>query len=156
MKMRRLSWCWLAILIATWSIAMGDVARGQERERFVRAVGRVKESILAERNEFVLHAPASRVAAIAARYGLTVIRPLDEHAHDVFLVSGPGRFGSRFQRVRTADIAALEQLVSDVQGDSEVGRFEKNGVVVTPELASATNLAQTAAAGVQAALSNRT
>src|SRR5438128_1836430 len=128
MTTRRFSWCLPAILIAAWAIGLGERAHGQEPERFVRAVGRVKESLLAEKNEFILHAPARRVAAIAARHGLTVIRPLDEHAHDVFLVSGPTRFGSR---LRPADAALLQQLLSDVEGDPEVARFEKNSVVVT-------------------------
>ena len=54
------------------------------------------------RNEFVLHAPPDRVAAIAARRGLTVIRRLDPN-RGIFLVSGPSRFGSRFDRIRDDD-----------------------------------------------------
>ena len=38
---------------------------------------------------FILCAPATAVAAIAQRHGLTVVRPLDQHAHDIFLVTGP-------------------------------------------------------------------
>jgi hypothetical protein len=54
-------------------------------------VGRIDASRADARNEFVLHAPANRVAAIAARRGLTVIRRLDPN-RGIFLVSGPTRF----------------------------------------------------------------
>src|SRR5688572_6925310 len=42
----------------------------------------------ASSGEFVLRAPADRVAAIASRYGLTVVRAVEGHP-DVFLVRGP-------------------------------------------------------------------
>jgi subtilisin family serine protease len=101
---------------------------------------RIPALLLAARNEFILRAPADRVAAIAARRGLTVIRPLDEHQHNVFLVSGPSRLGSRFDRIRESDTLALQRLVDEVQGDPDVAQFEVNALVVTPEVASSFNL----------------
>jgi thermitase len=138
MTRRFLAWFLPALLIVGVAIDQGGVARAQERA--VRGVGRVRVSLLEGRNEFILRAPADRVAAIAARRGLTVIRPLDEHAHDVFLVSGPSRFGSRFDRLRESDNPAHQRLVEDVQGDSDVRQFEVNALVVTPEVASGINL----------------
>src|SRR6185436_19940164 len=142
MKRRRLAWFLPAVLlIAGVAIEQGEVASAQERqERSIRGVGRVRRSFLEGRNEFILRAPADRIAAIAARRGLTVIRPLDEHRHDVFLVSGPSRFGSRFDRLRETDKAAVQQLIDDVGDDADVGDFEANSLVLTPELSSALNL----------------
>ena len=81
--------------------------------------------------------------------------PVDAHSHDVFLVEGPASFGRRFDRIRDADLPALEQLVGDVQGDRDVQHFEANAAVVTPELASGINLNQ-ATAAIAASLSDRT
>ena len=140
-------------------MARGQVAaQGPEtgaQERFVEAVGRIRQSVVEKRNEFILRAPTNRVAEIAQRHGLTIIRSLDPHAHDVFLVEGPSTFGTRFDPIRDADLPALEQLVGEVQGDREVQHFEANAAVVTPELASGINLNQTAAA-IQASLTDRT
>jgi len=141
MTRSRLRWLLPALVILAVAIEKGEVARAQQRqERFVRAVGRVPVSLIEGRNEFILHAPADRIAAIAARRGLTVIGPLDEHAHNVFLVSGPSRFGSRFDRLRQADESAVQQLVDDVQGDPDVAQFEVNALVITPEVAAGLNL----------------
>src|SRR4051812_9708072 len=100
MRRRRFARHLTAFLLVAVSISRWDAARAQDRSvRIVRpAQGArgARRPILQSRNEFTLRAPADRVAAIAARHGLTVIRPLDEHAHDVFLVSGPSRFGTRF------------------------------------------------------------
>jgi hypothetical protein len=60
---------------------------------------------------FILCAPAAAVTAIAQRHGLTVVRPLDQHAHDIFLVTGPAG-------VATAD------LLASVRADSTVTNFE--------------------------------
>src|SRR5688572_22058138 len=139
MTRRFLAWFLSALLLIVGvAIDQGGVARAQERA--VRGVGRVPVSLLEGRNEFILRAPADRIAAIAARRGLTVIRPLDEHAHDVFLVSGPSRFGSRFDRLRESENPAHQRLVEEVQGDSDVRQFEVNALVVTPEVASGINL----------------
>jgi thermitase len=129
--------------------AQVPAAGGQER--FVEAIGRIPESALARRNEFILRAPAARVPDIARRHGLTVIRPIDIHNHDVFLVAGPPSFGTR---IAESDLPAVEQLVESVRGDRDVHHFEANAVVVTPELASGT-LSQTTAA-IQASLTDRT
>ena len=60
---------------------------------------------------FILCAPAAAVAGVAQRHGLTVVRPLDQHAHDIFLVTGPAG-------VATAD------LLASVRADSTVTNFE--------------------------------
>ncbi len=142
MKRRRLAWFLPAVLlIAGVAIEQGEVASAQERqERSIRGVGRVRRSFLEGRNEFILRAPTDRIAAIVARRGLTIIRPLDQHRHDVFLVSGPSRFGSRFDRLRETDKAAVQQLIDDVEDDADVGTFEVNSLVLTPELASGLDL----------------
>jgi len=156
MTRRRLAWFLPALLIVGVAIENGGVARAQERqERSVRGVGRVRVSLLEGRNEFILRAPADRIAAIAARRGLTVIRPLDEHGHDVFLVSGPSRLGSRFDRLREADNPALQRLVDEVQGDADVAQFEVNALVVTPEVAAGLNL-NGSTVSILDALSDRT
>src|SRR5262245_22076849 len=142
-----------ALLVIAWSLEGGGIA-AQTRPA-VRIVRRSVNSAPGTRNEFILHAPASRISAIAARYGLTVIRPVDQHGHDTFLVSGPSRFGTRFDRVSEADVPALQQLVSEVQRDPEVGQFEPNAPVVTPELNSASSLYESTAP-VEQALEDRT
>src|SRR6266850_1265894 len=38
--------------------------------------------------DFILRASPERIAVLAARYGLRVIRPVDEHGHNVYLVRG--------------------------------------------------------------------
>ena len=139
-KRRRLSWLGPVLLIAALAIEKGEVAKAQEP--FVPGVGRVRASLLDAGNEFILHAPAARVAAIAARHGLTVIRPLDEHAHDVFLVRGRRTSGRGRLSIGDPDTIALQQLESEVQADSDVAHFERNAVVVTPELASGISLNQ--------------
>lgn len=60
---------------------------------------------------FILCAPAAAVAGIAQRHGLTVVRPLDPHAHGIFLVTGPAG-------VASADLLSL------VRADSAVTNFE--------------------------------
>jgi hypothetical protein len=123
----------LTFAILAWSFAHGDVAMAQGRPG--QGGRRGRPASVEGRNEFILRAPAARVAAIAARHGLTVIRPLDEHGHDVFLVSGPSQFGTRWDRVRS-DTPALQALVGEVQDDEDVAQFELNAVVVTPEVNS--------------------
>jgi thermitase len=153
MKLRRLGWFPPLFLIAALSIENGAVVRAQERGG--PAGRRIPAALLEVRNEFILRAPADRIAAIAARRGLTVIRPLDEHGHNVFLVSGPSRLGSRFDRIREADTPVLQRLVDEVQGDPDVAQFEVNAVVVTPEVASSLNL-NGSVVEILDALTNRT
>jgi subtilisin family serine protease len=154
----------LCLLIAL-SIAHGHLAaqaqtlaarrpNADEPERFVEGIGRIRRSAVEKRNEFILRAPASRVAEIARRHRLTVIGQLGSKSN-VFLVEGPARFGRRFDRIREDDGPALEQLVGDVRSDRDVQHFELNSAVVTPELASGLNLNQTTAA-VENALADRT
>src|SRR5215203_4384590 len=92
----RLSWYSCALLMVALAIGQGVGASAQENRqrerRSVRGVGKVDASLADARNEFILHAAPNRVAAIAARRGLTIIRRLDP-SRGVFLVSGPARFG---------------------------------------------------------------
>ena len=154
---RRLWWYSCAFVIAGLVIGQGVIARAQGRrpteQRSVRGVGKIDASLADARNEFVLHAPANRVAAIAARRGLTVIRRLDPN-RDIFLVSGPSRFGSRFDRIRDDDSRDFKRLLDDVQDDADVSQFEVNSLVVTPEVASGINLTGSTAA-ILAALADR-
>jgi hypothetical protein len=60
---------------------------------------------------FILCAPAAAVAGIAQRHGLTVVRPLDQHAHDIYLVTGPTG-------------VAIADLLASVRSDSAVTNFE--------------------------------
>jgi subtilisin family serine protease len=140
MTRRRLAWLLSALLTGAVTTQTGQVASAQEpQQRFVPAVGKIPVSLIEGRNEFILHASVDRIPAIAARRGLTLIRPLDEHAHDVFLVSA-NLFGSRFDKLREADNPDVQRLVDDVQGDPDVVRFELNALVVTPEVAAGVNL----------------
>ena len=159
LKWRRVMCVSVVCLLMTLPMARGRVTAqapdAGAQERFVEAVGRIPQSVVEKRNEFILRAPANRVAEIARRHGLTIIRTLDPHAHDVFLVEGPSTFGTRFNPIRDADLPALEQLVGEVQGDSEVQHFEANSALVMPELPSGISLNQTTAA-IQASLTDRT
>jgi subtilisin family serine protease len=159
LKWPRVTCVSVVCLLMTLPMARGRVAaQGPDagaQERFVEAVGRIRQSVVEKRNEFILRAPANRVAEIARRHGLTIIRTLDPHAHDVFLVEGPSTFGTRFDSIRDADLPALEQFVGEVQGDPEVQHFEANTALVTPELPSGISLNQTAAT-IQASLTDRT
>src|SRR2546426_2515773 len=60
---------------------------------------------------FLVYAPASEVAGIAGRHGLTAVTPLDQHGHDVFRVTG--RDG-----ITPAD------LLAEVRADAAVVNFE--------------------------------
>src|SRR5688572_2112492 len=163
-RTRVMKWCRLTCaaalcLLGAQSLGHVQVAAqaggGDAQERFVEAIGRLRQAAVEKKNEFILRAPASRVAEIARRHRLTIIRPIDPHSHDVFLVEGPPRFGRRFDRIRDFDLPALEQLVGDVRGDRDVQHFEANAAVVTPELASGLDLNQTSAP-VETALADRT
>ena len=84
--------------------------------------------------EFILRAPPERVAEIANRYGLTIIRPVDEHMHDVFLVRGPIDGGTaaprrltrggRLQRGPRDDDARSLRLMNRVRADGDIEQFD--------------------------------
>src|SRR2546425_527256 len=89
--------------------------------------------------EFILRAPADRVAAIASRYGLTVVSPVDEHNHGVFLVRGRIDGAAR----RGGRIGAIEQqLTSTVQSDHDVLQFVANETLSIPESKAGAQLNQ--------------
>src|SRR5712692_9762052 len=77
--------------------------------------------------EFILRAPADQIAAIASRYGLTVVRPVEGHP-DVYLVT-------KIQSILTSSVAtasdvttdATQQLTNNVLADPAVQHFEVNG-----------------------------
>ncbi|HMC78494.1 MAG TPA: Ig-like domain-containing protein, partial [Vicinamibacterales bacterium] len=157
MTRRRLWWYSCAFMIVALTIGHGAIvsaqARRQKEQRTIRGVGKIDASLADARNEFILHAPANRVAAIAARRGLTVIRRLDP-SRGIFLVSGPSRLGSRFDRIRDEDSREFKRLLDDVQDDADVSQFEVNSLVVTPEVAAGLNLPGSLAA-IEVALADR-
>ena len=75
--------------------------------------------------EFILRAPPGQIAAIASRYGLTIVRPVEGHP-EVYLVrkAVPVQSNSLTGDV-TSD--AAQQLTSDVLTDPDVHHFEVNG-----------------------------
>jgi hypothetical protein len=157
MKKRRVTCvsavCLLIALAVEHRYVAAQEPPADRQERFVQAIGRVRASTLEQRNEFILRAPAHRVAQIARARGLRVIRQIENQ--DVFLVEGPANFGRRFDRIRDADVPALQQFVGSVQGDRDVQHFEPNVAVVTPELASGISLNASTGA-ITALLADRT
>jgi subtilase family protein/Big-like domain-containing protein len=116
-KRRRLSWFLPAILIAALWCAKGEPVRAQQG------------------GEFILRAPAARIQEIASRHGLTVIRQLERQ--DVFLVR---RSGIVTNLLSDLSDGGADAVVREVEADPDVVHFEENGMVVTPEVASGTNL----------------
>ncbi len=137
MRSRSLAWFAPALLIVwRWlepATSPGPQQRLSKRSEESRYRGRRQTSSFCARRRIAL-------PTIAARHGLTSFDQLDEHAHDVFLVSGPGRFLHGVGGCRDADTPALQRLVEVVQGDPDVIHFEPNAIVVTPEVASGINL----------------
>ena len=70
--------------------------------------------------EFILRAPADRIEAIASRYGLTVVRPVEGHP-DVFLVRAVQPLTSSLSPSADGTSAATQQLTSRFP---QVGRSE--------------------------------
>ena len=93
----------------------------------------------ADQAEFILCAPAARIAAIALRYGLTVIRPVAQN-HDVYLVRGPVPL-QRMDAIAgdSLDVFA-QQLLNDVRSDPDVTHFDVNGSAVITEVGSSPQL----------------
>jgi hypothetical protein len=154
MKTRRLT-C-VSVICLLIAMSVGPVGAQEPLtpfERFVQALGRLRRSVVAQRNEFILRAPAHRVAQLASTHRLRVIRRVANQ--DIYLVEGPENFGSRFSQILDTDIPALQQLVSSVQGERDVQTFEANVAVVTPELASGLNLNQSTGA-ITSLLADRT
>src|SRR6185436_2353850 len=99
-----------------------------------RGIGRDGDS-----GEFILRASPDRIAAIASRYGLTVVRSVDQHNHGIFLVRGRIDGAER----RRGRIGAIEQqLTSTVRGDADVLHFVPNEVVSIPESSGSAQLNQ--------------
>src|SRR5262245_66622082 len=100
-------------------------------------VGRPMLSLLAVEGsgqEFIRCAPEDRIAAIAARHGLTIVRPLDDHMRGVFLVRGP------VPRQQTNAILGdtldglTQQLIQQVRSDVDVEHFDINGSATITEV----------------------
>ena len=89
--------------------------------------------------EFILRAPADRIAAIASRYGLTVVRSVDQHNHGVFLVRGRIDGAERLR----GRIGPIEhQLTRSVQADADVQQFVPNEKLNIPESRAGAQLNQ--------------
>src|SRR5437899_12619224 len=75
--------------------------------------------------EFILRSPPGQIAAIASRYGLTIVRPVEGHP-EVYLVrkAVPVQSNSLTGDV-TSD--AAQQMTSDVLTDPDVHPLEFNG-----------------------------
>jgi hypothetical protein len=132
------------VLVALAAQAGSGVIAQEAQQPFVQAIGTLPVASAEGTTQFILRARADRVQAIAERHDLTVIGPVDEHQHDVFLVSGPATYFNGALSVDSSVIATAEptaaELTESVQSDPEVGHFEPNSVVVTPEVASGINL----------------
>jgi hypothetical protein len=84
--------------------------------------------------EFILCAPQDRIAAIATRHNLTVLRTLDEHMLGVVLVRGPvPRQLTNAILGDTLD-APTQQLIQEVRSDPDVEHFDVNGPSAITEL----------------------
>ena len=83
--------------------------------------------------EFILCAPPDRVAAVATRHGLTIVRPIDEHLHRAFLVSGPVP-APLMDAMRPESLdASAQQLLLDVRSDPDVEHFDINSPAIVTE-----------------------
>jgi hypothetical protein len=90
--------------------------------------------------EFILCAPTDRVPAIARRHGLTIVRPVDVHAHGIFLVRGPvPRQHHDAIHGDVLDVYA-HQLMDEVRADPDVLHFDVNGSSVITEIGASPQL----------------
>ena len=90
--------------------------------------------------EFILCAPTDRVPAIAQRHGLTVVQPIDNHDHGIFLVRGPvPRQHHDAIHGDTID-AFAHQLLDQVRADPDVVHFDLNGSSVVTEIGASRRL----------------
>src|SRR5256712_4007529 len=90
--------------------------------------------------EFILCAPQDRIAAIALRHNLTVLRNLDEHLRGVVLVRGPvPRQLTNAILGDTLD-GPTQQLIQEVRSDPDVEHFDVNGPSGITELGESLQL----------------
>ena len=96
-------------------------------------IGRTVPTLAAEgavddSSEFILRAPADRVQAIAGRYGLTIVRPVEGHP-DVYLVRRAQPTGGDTNSAPPPGAVsdALQQLTNSLLADPDVQHFEVNG-----------------------------
>ena len=83
--------------------------------------------------EFILCAPPDRVAAVVARYGLTIVRPIDDHLHRGFLVSAPITAPLMNAMQGESLDPSAQQLLLDVRADPDVEHFDINSPVIVTE-----------------------
>jgi hypothetical protein len=84
--------------------------------------------------QFILCAPEDRIAAVAGRHNLTIIRPVDDHIRSVVLVRGPvPQQQTNAVQGDTLD-AATQQLLQEVRNDPDVQHFDLNGESAITEL----------------------
>jgi len=105
---------------------------------FVSALGHPHVTLAASANDygqqFILCAPEDRIAAIASRHNLTILRPIDDHIRSVVLVRGPvPQQVTNAVQGDTLDTAA-QQLLQDVRNDPDVEHFDLNGPSAITEL----------------------
>src|SRR5438105_1366330 len=113
----------------------------------VAGVGRPVRTFAAqstgEFSEFILRAPPGQIAAIASRYGLTVVRSVEGHP-EVYLVRKAVPISSTSA---TGDVTsdAMQQLTNDVLNDANVHHFEINGSAKLAETAAIPHLNESTA-----------
>jgi len=103
--------------------------------------------------QFILRAPPGQIAAIAGRYGLTIVRPVEGHP-EVYLVTKAVPVQSN---ALTGDVTsdAAQQLTNDVLTDPDVQHFEVNGTAKLAETQASPHLNDSTVA-ILDALMNRT
>src|SRR5262245_31902418 len=105
---------------------------------FVSALGHQHVTLAATANDygqqFILCAPEDRIAAIARRHKLTVLRTIDDHIRSVVLVRGPvPQQVTNAVQGDTLDTSA-QQLLQEVRSDPDVQHFDVNGASAITEL----------------------
>ena len=80
--------------------------------------------------EFVLRVPEDRIEAVAARYGLTVVRPIDEHGHGVYLVRRQTSDGSLpppgSMTLVSGDSSGSQDFLNSIRTDPDVQDIDPN------------------------------
>ncbi|MCU1382504.1 MAG: fervidolysin [Acidobacteria bacterium] len=90
--------------------------------------------------EFILCVRDNRIAAIASRHGLTLVRPLDAHGRGIFLVRGGVPRQHRDAVRGDALDAFAHQLLDEVRADPDVVHFDINGSSVVTEIGATPQL----------------
>ena len=90
--------------------------------------------------EFILCAPVDRIAGVASRHGLTIVRPVDSNILSVVLVHGPVP-PQQTDPVQGDTLDAwAQQLLIEVRSDPDVEHFDINGSAIITETGAAPQL----------------